>query len=157
MLSRRRLCLVFFSAVTAVSMTGCQPLHFGGPATAELAPQPDPSVPTFLVEVREGTAQKSRTRQLPLAEPLTVQDVLKKTGVLSQFTRMNITIERPVPGRPAPLKLEIPFSVATRSVDPGRDYAIRPGDRLIIAEDTRTLIDRLFDQAFGMMGPLAEM
>ncbi len=145
-------------SLVSLAATGCHSLQTTNPAgKAQLSQTAAANVPTFFVEVREGTQEKGRVKQLPLSEPLTVQQLLEKTGTLSQFNRMNITIERPVPGQRMPLKLEIPFDVGSHAVVAGNDYAIRPGDRVIIAEDSRTMVDRFLDQAFQMMGPLADM
>ena len=155
MLSRWSFAAVFGGAVVLFA-SGCHSLQVKGPAQAQLG-EPVPQAPTFIVEVREGKSQKSRVKQLPLTEPLTIQDLLEKTGTLSEFTRMNITIERRVPGQRYPLKLQVPFDPASRHVAMASNYAVHPGDRIIIAEDARTIIERLMDQAIDMMGPLAQM
>lgn len=144
-------------AISALAGTGCQAIHSGAEpqkGLAQAAIGSGATVPTIMVEVRSGYSQKSRTKQLALTEPLSVQQLLAKTGTLSRFSRMNITIERPVAGQRLPLKLNIPFDPAAHSVAAGHDYAVLPGDKIVIAEDKRTIVDRVLDEALDAMGPL---
>ena len=153
MSNRSLLFLSSLAALAACLTTGCSMFHRSAPADDWQTLAPPKAVATFFVEVRRGNKQP-QVKQLPLKQSLTVQHLLKETGTLSAFDRMNIVIERSVPGQHLPLKLKVPFRASTHQVAADRDYMIHPGDRVIITEDRRSIFDRFLDEAHEMMGPL---
>ena len=148
---------VFSLALLLALLTGCSPIQLAPSQTIGGAPAPAaPNQPTFTVEVRPSGGEPMR-KQLVMSEPITVQQLLEKTGALSQFGRMDITVVRPVPGRREPLRLDVEFRRGERAVAPQEDYALQPGDQVIIEQVRRTMIEDWLDQASEMLGPLATM
>ena len=100
------------------------------PADAEERSTPD--VPTYMVELQNGSKEPERYR-LPLVDNNTyIQDVLEKSKAAKRFGRVTIQLWRPMPGEAGYQKLDVPFDRAARRVNPGYDYAVHPGDRLEI-------------------------
>jgi hypothetical protein len=108
------------------------------PATQEPS-APAPSGPQYQIEIRR-EGQQPQLTQLPLAEPLFVQQVLEQAGAVSKFRRMKVEIYRKLPNGGGQ-RLDVPYDRAKRRVPPGGDYAIHANDRVVITEDTTTVID----------------
>ncbi len=144
-----------YSALLAgmiAGFSGCASLKRGDDAVdmAQATPQQ-----TFFVEVREGN-DEPLVKQLPISEPLVVQDVLEKTGVQSEFRKMDIVLERPVPGQLQPLRLDVEYNPSTKMAESQMNYAIRPGDRIIVTEDRSTVLDDIMEKALDHLGPLGD-
>ena len=137
--------------------TGCAPLSLA-PADpiGQAAVAPPANAPTFVVKMQESGAEP-RTKQLPLTEPLTVQQLLEKTGAINQFGRMKITVARHVAGRREPLKLDVEFRRGPRRVAEHENYTILPGDQVTILEVRKTMIEDWLDQGMEILVPLATM
>lgn len=98
----------------------------------------------FTVEVRPAKGQPIAKEQ-PLAGHLTVQEALEHTKANKKFGKFNLELHRPLPdGRVHSMLLE--YDRAEKHVDPEFDYAILPGDRVIVIEDTTTLFDEFMDR-----------
>jgi hypothetical protein len=136
-------------------LPGCQSISsdlamlFGdGTGTLTKTPAPsDPSAPKYFVELREDGKQ-SQLQQFPLTGDLYVQQVLQQSGALQKFRRIKVEIYRQLPGGGGH-RLDIPFDRAKRQVPPGRDYAIHPGDRIVVTKDTSTILDDMLESLGG--------
>ena len=80
--------------------------------------------------------------QIPITDGMCVQDALKTSGAQKRFSRMDVELARQVP-KSGWLKMEVNYDNSKRTVESAFDYAIHPGDRLIITEDNSTTIDRM--------------
>lgn len=81
-------------------------------------------------------------RVLPLPpgqQPAFVSSLLKQTGVQEKWGRIQVRVFRVAPGVPAGVPMEVKFDPKTGQVRPECDYALRPGDRVQIAEDDSIL------------------
>ena len=78
-------------------------------------------------------------------ESLTVQDALQAAGATKKYRRMNVDVYRQVPGKIGGLKMPVEYRTATKTVRPEQNYAIHPGDRIVIRPNTETTIERLVD------------
>lgn len=92
-----------------------------------------------------------KLQRIEIAEDTTVQTVLKKSGALKKFARMDIEIYRPLP-QGGTHRMEVTYDRAAHRVDSMHDYQIRHGDRVVVIEDTSTVIDDVMESNFG---PLA--
>jgi hypothetical protein len=114
--------------------------------------------------------------KMPIGEPITVQEALEKSGALKRFRREKIHLERSVPptgAHPAAAqcsgncencahsppaagvrshRMEIEFDRSQQAVTPETDYAVYPGDRLIVEEDASNLIDDTFQSMSSSLG-----
>jgi hypothetical protein len=115
------------------------------PGEAPAAPKAE--VAKFQVEVRE-SGKQPELKQFPLPQTLYVQQVLDQSGVLRRFRRLKIEIYRQLPGGRGH-RLDVAFDRAEHRVPPGADYAIHPNDRIVITEDTSTLLDDMLESLSG--------
>ena len=142
-----------FCAVSLLS--GCA--SFGGSVGDLLGPEPDMAkkdtsvpkdVPHFVVEMRPNGKSAERYK-LPLSDDATyVAQVLEKSRAVKRFGRVTIELWRPLASG-GHHKLDVLFDRKERVVRPGYDYEIRPGDRLVLIEDTTTVFDDMFDSVLG--------
>lgn len=144
--------LIAVLAMAAGCSTGCamfQP-KVSPELTASIAPNgvEDGKVEAppgnFTVEVRPAKG-KPIAKEQPLAGHLTVQEALEHTKANKKFKRFNLQLHRPLPdGRVHSMILE--YDRTAKLVDPEYDYAIQPGDRVIVIEDTKTMLDDFMEQ-----------
>lgn len=104
----------------------------------------------YTVEIRPHQG-KPQAVEKDLTEPLHVQAALEKTGALRKFRRMDLELFRPLPsGGWHKVKLE--FDRGQHEVPPEYDYALLPGDRVIVTEDPRTIVDDAFESVLRPLG-----
>ncbi|MCI0357893.1 MAG: hypothetical protein L0211_05315 [Planctomycetaceae bacterium] len=139
-------------ALAACFSTGCA--LFQPKPTTELTAQVKPNgvedgkveAPpgNFTVEVRPAKG-KPIAKEQPLAGPLSVQEALEHTKANKKFKRFNLQLHRPLPdGRVHSMILQ--YDRAAKMVDPEYDYSIQSGDRVIVIEDTTTMLDDFMKQ-----------
>jgi hypothetical protein len=103
----------------------------------------DPPPGNFTVEVRPNKGEPIAKEQ-PLAEPLTVQTALENTKANKKFRKFTLELHRPLPdGRVHSMVLQ--YDRTAKHVDPEFDYAVLPGDRILVIEDTSTMLDEFMD------------
>jgi hypothetical protein len=120
---------------------------------AEVTPGPAPDAPPpakYVIEVRE-EKEKPKVVEKTLAEPIHIQTALEQSGAIKKFERCDIEVYRPLPaGGWHKMKLE--FDRDSKRIPPEYDYAILPGDRIIVTEDTTTIIDDITERALRPLG-----
>jgi protein involved in polysaccharide export with SLBB domain len=77
-----------------------------------------------------------------LEKNMTVQQALEKSGAIRRYRKMDVSIMRVVEETGQPLKLVVNYNGAKRLVSPEQDYALLPGDRVVV-EPAVGLLDRL--------------
>lgn len=156
MITNRGIILLMTLASAALFSTGCsifQP-QVSPQLTAEVTAAADGSQPaepgSMIVEIRPDGSEPKRT-EVELTEPLHVQDAMEKTGASKKFRRCFVDLLRPLPdGRLHRMSLE--FDRDNKRVPPEFDYAVLPGDRLVITEDTSNLVDDAMNAAMKPFG-----
>jgi len=93
----------------------------------------------YVVEIRSAKG-KSQAVEKDLTEPIHVQAALEKTGAHKKYRRMDVELYRPLPNG-GWHKMQLEFDRANKQVPPEYDYSLLPGDRVIVTEDPRTIID----------------
>lgn len=79
-----------------------------------------------------------------------VSTLLKQTGVLQKYGRITASLYRPSPSSFEGVRMDVLFARRDHTqVRPESDYALHPGDRLVIREDDRFGLDSLLDMALG--------
>jgi len=109
-----------------------------------------PAVETCVVEVQSFSG-KSRRFEVPITNEMTVQDIVKAVQVRKLFSRITIELHRPIAKSPKPLKMPVTVDGFGKRVNPAYNYAIRPGDHLILKEDPTNTFDDMLD---GVLKPL---
>ncbi|GIW92931.1 MAG: hypothetical protein KatS3mg110_0972 [Pirellulaceae bacterium] len=145
------ICLVTGSL--AVGICGCAGLPAG------LAPGLVSSEPMATAEPRESvvveiiSGKKPQVAHVPWQPNMRLDDALRLARAHKKFHRMQITLVRQGPeGRPQ--KMEARFDAATRHVPPAYDYALYPGDRLVVRRDSYGMLDKMVEDT---LGPLARL
>jgi len=147
------ICLVF---VVAAGNSGCSTfhprqldvLHLFGPRRPKPPAEGEPAYTVLLVPA-SGTPQSFR---MPADEPVTVQEALEQSGAMHEYARQEIFLERTIPGAGKSHRMNVSFDRATQAVAAENDYAIYPGDRLIVKEDTSTILEDSLEALSTAMG-----
>jgi hypothetical protein len=120
---------------------------------AELTGGPSPSGPSpakFVVEVRPEKG-KPQSVEKPLSETIYMQTALEQTGALKKFKRATIEVYRPLPSG-GWHKMNLEFDHDNNRLPPEYDYAVLPGDRIVVIEDTTTAFDDVMQRALKPLG-----
>lgn len=150
----QRIMLLAVAAVAA-GLVGCatfqdKPLP---KLTAEVTagPQATPAAEAkYIVEVHSERG-KLQAVEKPLTEPTHVQAALDKTGAAKKFGRFTLDLLRPLPsGGWHKMHLEVDHD--TKRIPPEFDYAVMPGDRIMVTEDPSNILDDVMNVALRPLG-----
>jgi len=141
----------------AISAAGCSAIDSGDSGVMELpgkasvmdAQTPQPVGSSITVEMRQA-GKEPEMRQMPLMGVLHVQEALEEVGAVKRFRRMDVRVMRLA--RDQRQKLEVRYDHRRRSVEPLYDYALHPGDHLVVMEDTTTAMDDMLQSVTGSIG-----
>jgi hypothetical protein len=140
-----------------LAASGCQTLDSNLAAvlaepTAEpaRAAAPESGDAVYYIEFRPDR-KKPVIVGVPLNEVTYVQGALEKSGALKKFRRAKIEIYRHLP-QGGGHKIPIDYNRRNRRVESGTDYAIHPRDRIVVTEDTSTVLDDMIDSMGGFLG-----
>jgi hypothetical protein len=103
--------------------------------------------PTYYIEFRS-EGGKSQAAAVPLTDVLYVQQALEQTKALKKYRRFKVEIYRPLP-QGGGHRLPINYDRRKKRVDPGSDYAVHPQDRIVVTEDTSTVLDDMLEKLSG--------
>lgn len=108
--------------------------------------------------VLQVTGDSEPIRVLPLppdGRSVFVSDLLRQTGIQEKLGRMHVTVYRSSPVDFMGAKMEVRFDEEGEVIRPETDYALQAGDRIRIAKDTTTRLNKLFDQIIPPNGSKA--
>lgn len=94
-------------------------------------------------------------RVLPLPpdnRSIFVSQLLQQTGILDKFGAIEVKVYRATPNMPGGVPMEVRFNPKTGDIRPECDYALRPGDRIRVAEADsafETFLDRFIPSSQG--------
>jgi hypothetical protein len=150
----RRLTVVSMAAVMA-GLVGCSVFKEQAKPqlSAEVTPGPAPDAPPtakYVVEIRPEKG-KAQSVEKSLTEPIHVQTAIAQTGAAKKFTRAEIALFRPLPSG-GWHKMRLEYDRETHSIPPEFDYAVLPGDRIVVTEDTTTVFDDVMQRALKPLG-----
>lgn len=116
--------------------SGCAMLdHQGASGSLSDAGSAAASDARFTVEFHfDGDKRKPQVIEKPIAGTLHMQEALEQTGGLKKFRRCNLSLVRPLPGGMGH-KMAVEYDRGTLHVKPEFDYAVLPGDRILVTED----------------------
>lgn len=158
---------VAFVALLVVSNTGCSTLVWNKPKSqfdttqlkiegydvralssqSTLAAMPPSDKPSIVLEVHHNGKHLERI-PLPTDRPWFVQDLINEAEIQKRIGVTDIRIVRPtaVPGPPQ--VLDVPVSVDGKEVNAGQNYALAPGDLVIIKANNVGIIERMIPAYF---------
>lgn len=138
LLTEFRTSAALLALATITFLSGCQAL------TTEKQPISS-SLDTVTVQIR-GSNRAAKTTQIPLQPNMRLQEVIEASK--PPFKNKIAYIVRTSPKTGQQHKLEASFD-GNRRISLETDYAVQPGDRVVIAEDTTSSIERVMKSMLG--------
>ena len=83
-----------------------------------------------------------------------MEDALRKSGATKRFRRMMVNVVRATPDGQNRVAMKAAYDREKRRIDPATNYALHPGDRVIISEDSSSHISEAMGDALGPFGSL---
>jgi hypothetical protein len=80
----------------------------------------------------------------PLNDVTFVQQALEQSGAIKRFPRIKVDVYRQLP-EGGGHRIPISYDRRNRRVAAGTDYAIHPRDRIVVTEDTSTVLDDMLE------------
>lgn len=149
-------CSALSMCVVVAAMTGCAGL--GTPKSdlaAEISKSGTPGTVEQGASKVEVIFQPDRGQperlERALTEATTVQQMLVQSGAFKKYRRIEVEVIRPLPNGGAH-KIPCEYDRETRQINPESDYALMPGDRVIVKEDPSTIVDDIMRSAGGDLG-----
>ena len=99
------------------------------------------------VEIRPHDKQP-KVMQMPLSGDTYVQDAVDQSRTVKRLRRVHVEIRR-MTDNGQRIKLQCQWDLKTKRIKPESDYALQPGDHVVISEDTSTMVDDMFKQVTG--------
>ena len=136
-------CLLLLG-ISILTSTGC--LSGLGLTGAKLPTEPvsSESMGKFRVDMI-GAFNRSASFEGEIDGPVTIQDVLERSGATRKYRNMDIMIHRTVEETGRPLKLRVDYVPRKKSVKPELNYAIHDKDRILVQARTTTAIDKVLN------------
>ena len=146
----------FSLCLMLAAVSGCTGLGLMKPElNAELsqtgAPAPEGSQVAKVDVIFQPEKGQPERLERSLAEPTTVQQILVQTSANKKYRRMEVEILRQLPSGGFH-KIPCEYDRTTKKINPEFDYALMPADRVIVKEDTSTIIDDMMQSAGGSLG-----
>jgi hypothetical protein len=99
-----------------------------------------------------GSLGKMKEVTVPVGPETRVQDALDAAKASKRFRNLDVVVIRAVSNAMEPqLKLQCRFDHKTRRIGWESDYAILPGDRILVREDKSTPLDDVLGSLVGPM------
>ena len=141
----RRSFQIAIASLTMLGLSGCAMIDTAGdkslPVPGGVAATAT-SGPTVTMEIR-ASGEKPEIKQFQLDSGSTVQQMLEKTKLVKKFRRMDIEVMRVTGDERA--KLDVKYDHTIAQVNPLYDYALYPGDHVIVREVNKTAIDDMLE------------
>ncbi len=116
----------------------------GMPAPVQLDPSEGPKV---VMEIRGG---ERHMEKIPLPENgMFVQDLVQQAKLHENFGQLSISIMRQNGSNP-PLRLTLRTDDKGNVTNIGQNYALHPGDYIIVYQDQRNYLERFIDKTIKM-------
>ncbi len=117
----------------------------GMPTPVAIDPSRGPSV---VLEVR-GDGNHLECIPLPKDKPIFIEDLVAQAQLSDKLGELSISIMRPNgPGLP-PVRLDVRTDAKGKATNPGLNYAVLPGDHLIVLHDERNHLERFIEKSFN--------
>jgi hypothetical protein len=114
----------------------------GMPSPVQFDPSDGPRV---VMEIR---GDKRHMESIPLPENgMFVQDLVQQAKLNKAFGALQISILRPTNSGAAPVRLDLQTDEDGKVTNISQNYALHPGDHVIVLHDDRTYLERFVDKA----------
>ena len=120
----------------------------GLPAPVQHSPSAGPRI---ALEVRsEGDKPHVETIPMPTDRAVFLQDIVQQAALHEKLGRSQISIMRPVDPQSPPVRLDATINSEGKTTTIASNYALLPGDHLIVYPDQRSSFERFVEKQFGM-------
>lgn len=105
------------------------------------------------VEFRDANGTMEGSTQLDVGSETVVSELLHRSGAFRRYNRVVAHLDRELPNGGQRHQMDIHVDKTKRRPEPHEDYHVRPGDKLVVIEDPRNLLDDMLNHASaGMLG-----
>ncbi len=102
--------------------------------------------PAIVLEVR-GDENHLESIPLPANKPTFVEELVNQAQLHEKLGALSISIMRPTgPGSP-PVRLDVQIDSSGKAKNVGQNYALLPGDHLVVLHDQRTYLERFIEKS----------
>lgn len=109
---------------------------------------PDPSgAPRVILEVRDGK-KHLESIPLPMDRAVFIEDIVQEARLHDRFGKLVISIMRPTELGGPPVRLDVQIGSSGKAANAGQNYALMPGDHIVVNSDNRSGFERFIDQQF---------
>ena len=148
MLTRQVSALVVVTTSLLTLASGCQTLTLGNLTGADSLPNaatsPGEKGPTYTVQYHPSEGRPEKV-EVPWEEGVCLQDALVRAEALKRFRRANVELYRKPPDQELYCRMEVHYERSKRAIPPLYNYAVHPGDRLVVTEDPSDAVDDMLD------------
>lgn len=131
---------------TLLEMQGYSVPPGGLPASIGLA---DSNQPQVVLEVRGDGKEKHLERiPLPTDRSVFIQDLVQQAQLSEHLGRLEISIMRPNGPAAPPVRLDLRTDDNGKPTSMGSNYALLPGDHIIVLNDQRSGLERFIAKQF---------
>lgn len=102
--------------------------------------------PSVVLEIRSDKNKRHVERiPLPMDQGVFVQDIVQQAKLHSKLGPLRVSIMRPSGPMSPPVRLEARTDKHGKTSSLGKNYALLPGDHIIVNEDKRSTLEKLMD------------
>ena len=100
----------------------------------------DAQKPSVVLEVRDG---KRHLEKIPMTpdKPLFIQDVIHDAKLEEKLGQIKVAVLRPSGDSNPPIRMEVDMERGGKGVVKWQNYALQPGDQIVVSRDTSTWMD----------------
>lgn len=117
-----------------------------GGMPSPVAPSSD-GKPRIVLEVR-GDSRHLESIPLAMDRATFIEDIVQQAELHEELGSLSISIMRPNGSGMPPVRLETKTNGEGKTVSVGQNYALLPGDHLIVISDNRSSLERFIDKHF---------
>ncbi len=108
---------------------------------------PTDGEPRVVLEVR-GDKRHLESIPLPADKAVFIQDLVQQTQLHESLGQLSISIMRPNGPDAPPIRLETTTDDDGKPISMGHNYALLPGDHIVVISDQRSSFERFIDKRF---------
>ncbi len=103
--------------------------------------------PRVILEVRDGD-RHLESIPLPMDRAVFIEDIVQQARLHDRFGELAISVMRPDKHGGPPVRLDTRTDDAGKSTNIGQNYALMPGDHIVVNSDNRSGLERIIDKHF---------
>ena len=105
--------------------------------------------PSIVLEVRQDQERRHVERiPLPIDRGVFIEDIVQEAKLQDRIGPLQISIMRPNGPQAPPVRLDLRTDKDGKAVNMGLNYALLPGDHVIVMEDKTSALERMLKTSF---------